>query len=259
MITFGRSLPHDARRGSWLAALAVLLTGAGACNAMTGADSLSLGEQGLAADETSGGDGTSGGGLNGGGNAGGAGGAGATGSGGAAATSTCVYPSSPYGKSEGKTVSSAMKWQGYTEGATEPGTVSIADYYDCDGSKGINAVLLDTSAEWCGACIQEANDLHGEMASWKAKGIRVLTLMIEDATQKKATVALADKWRQKFKIADTVAVVADPAGSFLPMGSVGLPLQAVLDPRTMTITKVVQGYGGPMPELLALAAKNAAK
>ena len=240
-----------------LVAASLLVASASACNAMTGADSLSLGEQSLQGDEgaTTSGETTSGG-AGGGSTTTTANGAGGAGTGGAA-PSACEYPPPPFGKSEGKTVSNTLKWQGYGEGATDPGTVSITDYYDCDGSKGINAVLLDTSAEWCGACVQEAGDLHNEMAAWKAKGIRVLTLMIEDTSQQKATVALADKWRQKFKIADTVAVVADPAGTFLPMGSVGLPLQAILDPRTMKITKVVQGYGGPMPELLALAAKNA--
>jgi thiol-disulfide isomerase/thioredoxin len=266
MITPRRSLPPGPRAASWLTAAALLAAAAGACNAVTGADGLSLDEQALAADATtSGGDGTDATTTTG---AGGAANTGtstgtdtgtdtgtATGTGGA--PSACVYPPAPFGKSQGKTVPSTLKWQGYAEGATEPGTVSITDYYDCDGSKGIHAVLLDTSAEWCGSCVQEAQDLHSEMASWKAKGIRVLTLMIEDATQKKATVALADKWRQHFDIADTVAVVADPAGTFLPMGTVGLPLQMILDPRTMKLTKVVQGYGGPMPELLALAAKNA--
>jgi hypothetical protein len=95
------------------------------------------------------------------------------------------------------------------------------------------------------------------MPTWSKKGIRVLTLMIEDAAQKKGTVALAEKWRQNFKIEDQVAVVADPNDTFLPMGSVGLPLQVLVDPRTMTITKVLQGYGGPMPEIAALATKNA--
>ncbi len=240
---------------AWVTVGALLLAASGACNAMTGADGLSLGEQDLRASDTTGE--TAGTGDTTGTGATGGGGAGPGGGGGGAASNACPYPASPYGKAEGKTVSGALKWQGYAEGATEPSTVAISDYYDCDGSKGINAILLDTSAEWCGACIQEAGDLQKEMPAWKEKGIRVITLMIEDASRVKATVKLADKWRTKFKIGDTVAVVSDPNGTFLPMGSVGLPLQAIVDPRTMTITKVLQGYGGPMPELLALAAKNA--
>jgi hypothetical protein len=37
------------------------------------------------------------------------------------------------------------QWQGYRGGAAEPSTFNIAELYDCDGSRGIDAIYIDTS------------------------------------------------------------------------------------------------------------------
>ncbi len=57
----------------------------------------------------------------------------------------CMYPPGPYGVAQGKIVPPTLKWQGYPEGGMAQGTLSIQDLYDCDGSKGINAIMFDTS------------------------------------------------------------------------------------------------------------------
>ena len=45
----------------------------------------------------------------------------------------------------GQVVPPSHSWQGYAENATQASTISIQDYFDCDGSKGINALMIETS------------------------------------------------------------------------------------------------------------------
>ena len=179
----------------------------------------------------------------------------------------CKYPAGTYGNQLNDVVSPELTWQGFAEGSkaeTELSDIKISDYYDCDGKQGTNAVLILQSATWCGYCDEEAQQLNARMEeSWKAMGIRVLTLMIEDATSNPATTKTAYEWKStpSHDLVST-AVVADPSFSFapdVPPGeSIGLPVILVLDPRTMQITAVQQGSSGSYPELEALAKKNAA-
>lgn len=152
----------------------------------------------------------------------------------------------------------AFTWDGYPEHRDKPGVVHVSNYLDCDGTKGINALLIDVSATWCGACQEEAAELNAKLASsWTAKGIHVLTLMIEDGASNPATVQTALAWKNQFQL--DIAVVADPAAEMLGTGavSVGLPLQFVVDPRNMTIVERIEGYAPTNPALEQVAAKNA--
>jgi hypothetical protein len=64
---------------------------------------------------------------------------------GSGAAEPCVYPAGPYGVAEGQVVPPTLSWQGYAPGSATATTVSVQDFFDCDGSKGINAVMVDTS------------------------------------------------------------------------------------------------------------------
>ena len=75
--------------------------------------------------------------------AGGTSGSGGTGVG--AGPTVCEYPAGPYGVAVGQTVPPTITWQGYAPGASSASTISIQDLFDCDGSKGIDALLFDTS------------------------------------------------------------------------------------------------------------------
>jgi hypothetical protein len=166
----------------------------------------------------------------------------------------CVYPGGPNGVSQGSIADGSLTWQGYADGANQLSTVTIKDYFDCDGSKGINALLVLTSASWCGACQQEAQEMPATIASWAGMGIKVLTLMIEDDNSNPATPPVALAWKNQFGLSN--AVVADPDFSFAPPGSVGLPLNVIIDPRTMKIVDTEEGYSGDYTTLTQLAQKN---
>jgi len=61
----------------------------------------------------------------------------------------CGWPESmDVGKAVGQTLPTGMFWEGYRAGMDPngpPATVDIAEFFDCDGSKGVDAVVFDTS------------------------------------------------------------------------------------------------------------------
>ena len=167
----------------------------------------------------------------------------------------CEYPAGPTGIDVGDVVSGNLAWQGYAEGAAQSGSVSIQDYLDCDGSKGIHALLIVNSATWCGVCQDEAAEMPSQAASFDSKGIRVITLMVQNQSGAPASLATATSWRDYFGL-DAFATCADPNFTFGGSGSVGLPLQILVNPRTMKIVDRIEGFGG-YNEVLQLAAQNA--
>lgn len=174
----------------------------------------------------------------------------------AGSPAACPYPPGPYGVTEGATVEPGLSWQGYLAGGTPLSTLRSRDLLDCDGSKGIRALVFDESASWCGACQEEAQDLEAQMKSaWTAEGVVFVTLMVEDESSNPATVQTASAWKGAFGLA-SVDVVADPQFTFSGQGMQGLPTNVLVDPRTMKIVSLTQGYGGPDPAVDELAAKN---
>ena len=172
------------------------------------------------------------------------------------------YPQGPYGTSVGKVVNPGFSWQGYLPGSSTVSTVRPQDLFDCDGSLGINAILIDVSAEWCAACQSQASGAPALAQQYDQLGVRVLTLVVQDASSAPATAATALDWRTQYELTDET-VVADPSFSFAPVNqsSVDLPVTIVVDPRTMTIMKVDQGYIAAYPpqpnaEAVAIAQKN---
>ena len=58
----------------------------------------------------------------------------------------CAYPGDvSYGVSEGQTVPATLTWQGYRPYATEPDAISVGELFDCDGDKGVDAVMFETT------------------------------------------------------------------------------------------------------------------
>lgn len=168
----------------------------------------------------------------------------------------CPYPPGPYGIVQGKTLSPTFSWNGYVKGSNTVATLTPADIFDCDGKKGINAILIDESATWCGPCNQEAADLPMAMQTWSAQGVTIVTLMVENLQHKPADTSTALAWVKQYNLSPLANVMADPDFSFASAPSVGLPMNILVDPRTMRIVNVIQGYGGMDPAVSKLALKN---
>ena len=173
----------------------------------------------------------------------------------------CQYPPGPYGTTLGAIVAPTWTWQGYVKGSNAVTTLKITDLYDCDGTKGITAVLIDEAALWCGPCNQEAMDLPAQMnAVWTAQGVVAVSLVVESdvAGHPPATTNDALRWRDAYGLGPVANSVADPNWTFAHTGSIGLPQNLLVDPRTMKIVHYQEGYGGvdAEPEVSQLALKN---
>lgn len=159
----------------------------------------------------------------------------------------CEYPeAAEYGYEVGDIVPPTLSWVGTTESG-EVATISIKDYQDCDGTRGINALLVDQSTAWCGPCQRLAAKVGANLRSeWRGQGIHVLTLLTQAADASPATPETAIAWKRRFGLEGT-AVAADPQRSL--RGTAGeqaapYPYHMVVDPRTMRIISVEAGFDG---------------
>lgn len=164
----------------------------------------------------------------------------ASGSSGGVATGPCALPAGPYGTSVGDVVDPSLTWQGYVDDSGQTTTVRLADYFDCNGSRGVRALVIDESALWCPSCQTQAQTLAMLAPDkWKNEGVSLLVLMAQDQQENPATVDTALTWRNEFALT-TGAVVADPAWTTKLWGGAtgagnGFPTDIVIDPRTFRI------------------------
>jgi hypothetical protein len=167
-----------------------------------------------------------------------------------------TYPSGPYGYAEGNVFPNATL-HAYVGGSGAWTTITLQDYYDPDGSRKINGIFIDVSASWCGACQAEAGDLPSIFSTYKPRGARFLTALIEDVSSSPATETTIDDWQSSYHLPFDVA--ADPDDALIPKGGVGLPHNYVIDPRTMQVVKMFEGAdpgATTIPGLDALLTKN---
>jgi hypothetical protein len=158
----------------------------------------------------------------------------------------CAYPAGPYGTKVGDVVDPSLQWQGYVNDSGQSSNIAISDYYDCDGTKGVTALLLDESATWCSDCANETSRIAPEItSSWRSSGVQVITLMNEDQQQNPATLDTALSWRNEYALT-AGAVCADPKWTTKLWGGAsgsgnGLPTNVLVDPRTMKIVAIQPG------------------
>jgi len=146
-------------------------------------------------------------------------------------------------------------WEGYPEGSSQAGTIKITDYSDSDGQKGIHALVLVEIQMTCGACVTAAQELPNKLSqSWNDLGIKVIHLVVTDTSGAAGTVQAALQWKDNF--AATWAVAADPTFTFAKQGTNYMPVQVLVDPRTLEVRKRKEGYDGAFTEAEQLAANN---
>lgn len=177
----------------------------------------------------------------------------------------CVYPSGPYGITVDKVLDPSLTWQGYLPNATTASTINIADLYDCTGTKGINAILIDTAGQWCIACQGVAQEIPTWLSAsgdnYTGLGVKILNLIIQNNAYEPATITTADQWRTQWALS-MIYVTADPNITF-PTDS--LPNEILVDPRTMKVSRLLsadndqQNNDGSDPYVAELAKKNGGK
>lgn len=175
----------------------------------------------------------------------------------------CNYQPATLGVDANKQLPPTLKWQGYAPGSDEVGSLSAMHFFDCNGSKGIDVVVFEMAKFFCGACEQDAKTLESRLAKWRDEGLHVewvTALVTAPDGQSPATTEGAKIWRDKFGL-KSVHVVADPGYQLLPSGksSFGTPSYVIVDPRTHTVVKWQEGFGGQDETIEATAKKNAAQ
>jgi hypothetical protein len=131
--------------------------------------------------------------------------------------------------------------------------IALADFYDPDGTKGNELLLLNTAAIWCSACKGE----HGGTASEPSlgerftelspRGLVVLSLLFEDNASNPATPQNLAAWAKGYDTNFPFAL--DPEYQMIVFGSpkANAPLNLVVDLRNM---KLLAGWVGDQPALI---------
>ena len=105
-----------------------------------------------------------------------------------------------------------------------------------------------------------AGGLESDAQGWANQGLRItaVTLLLDDPNNAMPpTTSGADLWRTNFGL-NSVYVAADPQFSMVPGQSVGTPQITIIDPRTMEVVLLQEGWGGSHPsQLITLAQQNA--
>lgn len=171
-----------------------------------------------------------------------------------------TYPEGPYGLAVGQ-VFPNFAFKGYKNGTGEWTDITMLDYYDPDGSRGINGIYFVVSAQWCPPCREEAKILPGMLDRlYRARGGVFVTAMIEDNKKNPATQTTVDQWLAAYRL--NFDIVLDDEQQTLPKtGSVGLPYNYVLNPRDMRVYRIVQGVNPDattIPALSSMLTKNGA-
>ncbi len=182
------------------------------------------------------------------------------------------YPAGPYGSQKGDRVEDFSFPQGWLDPAavgsdtSQFAPISFSDFYDPDGSKGIELMLINTAAVWCGACKAE----HGGSGNVKSlsehadalgpKGLRIISLLFQDAQGNPAKPEHLVAWTQSFETRFPMALDPDyQMGRYASAETA--PLNMVVDARNMTVLEKFVGDQAAViwPFIEAELEKRAAK
>jgi thiol-disulfide isomerase/thioredoxin len=105
--------------------------------------------------------------------------------------------------------------------------------YDFYGAEYCNAraTVIVVGAGWCGACQEEAPVVESTVTQpYRSRGVRVVTLLVENSDRSPATSAFCQRWQSRFGL--TSRMVVDPSDTIGRRLSIsGYPFIAVIDRR----------------------------
>lgn len=147
-----------------------------------------------------------------------------------------AYPDGPYGSEPGSVVRNVCfeGWRAPDDPKRALGPVALADFYDPDGSREIDVLLVNTAAVWCSACRIEHETLPEHARELGPKGLVILSALFQDQERNPATLEDLSVWTEVFS--SNFPMVLDPTYSFGSYASAETaPLNLVIDTRTMTL------------------------
>lgn len=155
------------------------------------------------------------------------------------------YPGEPYGGFLGDTVGN-FTFSGYINDHPSEGPVEASGYVEGFTLQDIRRLgtydyaLINVAAEWCAGCRIEARQIPNLYEGWADKGGYVISVIIEQDNGTLAEKVHLDTWISTYPINYTM--VHDPNNFISPsFGTDVLPLNVIVDLRTMTILNKVYG------------------
>ena len=148
-----------------------------------------------------------------------------------------VYPEGPYGSSAGLHLAPTLSFEIVGPGRSLA-RLSMRDLHDPDGRRGNRALLVVESAAWSPVCQSQAMHLRSVYRERiRPRGIVILQLLFEDEARRPARFDAALLWTARYEATWLCGV--DPLRK-LPGKTV--PTSYLVDPRTMRITHVFEGW-----------------
>ena len=124
-------------------------------------------------------------------------------------------------------------------------TLAFSDYYDPAGTKGVSLLLINTSAIWCMACVDEHRTMPEHQSELGSQGLVILSTLFQDAKREPASLEDVERWIANFHT--NFPMVADPGIQLESYASSDLaPLNMVVDPRSMKILRKYVGNQGTL-------------
>ena len=155
----------------------------------------------------------------------------------------CAWPQGTVGLNNGEMMEAGLRWFGFAPGETEAREVAVEEFFDCDGTHGIDGLLFTTSKYNCSRCAREADELEAAIAAWEEQGLRieVITMLIDNPSgERDPNEEACSTWIAEHNL-ENVWVVGDPTVTFFTAGRFATPMRAVVNPRNMQILEIVQG------------------
>jgi hypothetical protein len=158
------------------------------------------------------------------------------------------YPPGPYGTARGAVIENLqfLGWHsplaaGYQ--ATTMGAVGLSDFYDPDGQKGIELLLINAVAVWCSVCRTEYADIVNNQLyeQLQPRGVEFLGVLFEDNNADPARYVDMESWSSAYGV--SFPFVLDPGfktGVYFDRSAT--PMNMLVDARTMQVLQVITGY-----------------
>jgi hypothetical protein len=148
-----------------------------------------------------------------------------------------TYPTGPYGLGTADVIDK-FTFMGFRDGGDPFVKLSLTDFYDPEGTKGIKALFVTLGRSSCGACVGQAGRMETWETKYRSEGLRQLSVLHSGlGVPREATESTARDWIAKYGVTYDVAI--DP--TFRLNGGVKPdfdPRGWLVDVKTMKIVKV---------------------
>lgn len=166
------------------------------------------------------------------------------------------YPAPPYGAARRSTIANYefFGWSNPSESSFDTAgarRLSLAEFYDPDGTKGNELLFISAVATWCTVCQQEYRQFQttGVKEDLTSRGAVFLGTLFENQDADPPSFRDLEAWVEAFDV--DFPFGADPAlklGVFFDRQAT--PMNMVVDLKTMEILFVQTGYSEQLYELM---------